>query len=584
MNIEVLEEIKKRVDIIDFLGRYITLKRTGQNFKALCPFHSEKTPSFVVSPDRQIWHCFGTCGEGGDVFKFLMKWDNVSFPEAVEILAKEVGVTIKLDTAGDKVYDQKRRLFAINELASDFFHFIFEKHAVGEKAREYIAKRSVSTSTIRLFKLGYSPQSWDSLLKFLLKKGYSHEEINAAGLIIKTQDGRYYDRFRGRLMFPLRDIRGNILGFSGRILVPKDTDAKYINTPETTIYHKRENLFAIDKAHQAIRKNNEIILMEGEFDVMLAHQYSYPNAVAIKGSALTQEHLRLIKRLTNRIVFSLDMDPAGNEAVKRGIEEAEHFDFEMEAIQIEGGKDPADVFATDPGQFKAFYKHRVPIYEFLIGNALRKHDITSVYGKKEAIEEMVPYLYNIFNPILIEHYVKMLSEKTNTTPDAIKKTIDTYRRNLFKKRSFTPTAQKTVVKKQEDMVEDYLLAMLLQTNETQEILNTVSTHLIADDFHSAAAFLLIQEIRKAFGTHKDRFKEALDAQVPAPLVDLYNKAMLVELPAGEVNWKKEISTTVLGIKRKSLKKQIKEGLVNDENKAAMAMKTLKEVEKALSIV
>jgi DNA primase len=584
MNIEILEEIKKRIDIIDFLGRYITLKKTGQNFKALCPFHSEKTPSFVVSPDRQIWHCFGTCGEGGDIFKFLMKWDNISFPESVEILAKESGVTIKLDAIGDKVYDQKRRLFSINELASDFFNFIFEKHAVGELARKYIAKRSVSNSTVRLFHIGYSPQSWDSLLKFLLKKGFNQQEINAAGLIIKTQDGRYYDRFRGRLMFPLKDIRGNILGFSGRILLPKDTDAKYINTPETTVYHKRENLFAIDKAHQAIKKNNAIILMEGEFDVMLAHQYGYANTVAIKGSALTQEHLRLIKRLTNRIIFSLDMDPAGNEAVKRGIEEAEHFDFEMEAIEIAGGKDPADILAADPGQFKLFYKHRVPIYEFLIANALRKHDITSVYGKKEAIEEMVPYLYNIYNPILIEHYVKMLSEKTGTTTDTIKKTIDTYRRNLFKKRVFTPVAQKTIVKKQDDMVEDYLLALLLQTSETRAILDNIALYLVKEDYHNAATYLLIQEIRAAVSSHGEGFKNTLNSSVPAPLTELYNKVLLLELPSGDINWKKEGLTTVLGIKRKSLKKQIKEGLVDNDSKASVAMKSLNEVEKALSIV
>lgn len=584
MNTDTLEEIKKRIDVIDFLSRYITLKRTGQNFKALCPFHSEKTPSFVVSPERQIWHCFGSCGEGGDIFKFLMKWDNIGFPEAVQILAKESGVVVKVDAVADQKFDFKQKIFAINELAADFFNYVLEKHKVGETARDYLKSRTISAATVREFHLGYAPQTWDTLTNFLTKKGYTKEQLVAAGLVIKTDTNRYYDRFRGRLMFPLRDIRGNTLGFSGRILVGKETDAKYINTPETVVYHKRENLFAINRAHQAIKKNNEIILMEGEFDAMLAHQYGYTQAVAIKGSALTQEHLRLIKRLTNRLIFSLDMDPAGNEASKRGIEEAEHFDFEMEAIQIEGGKDPADVFATNPADFKTFYKHRVPIYEFLIGNALKKHDVKSAYGKKEAIDEIVPYLYNIYNPIILEHYVKMLAEKTDTSHESIVKAIAVYRKNLFKKQAVQPVMHKTVTKKREDVMEDYLLALLIQTSSVMEILQIVDKHLAKEDFYNPSSYLLIQEVKKTADKNPETFRRMLDAAVPPQLVDQYNKALLLELPTGEVDWVKEGTSAVLEIKHRALKKQIKEGLLDDENKAAAAMKTLKEVEKALAMV
>ena len=333
-----IDEIKTRLNIVDIVSERLTLKKTGRNFKALCPFHAEKTPSFIVSPDRQTFHCFG-CGKGGDILTFVMEFDHVDFTEALETLAERAGVKLERRPADTPEAKLKQKLLEINHLASEYYHYLLVKHAVGEKARDYLKHRGVTDKSIKTFSLWYSPNDWDGLLTYLRKKGYEEKLIETGGLVIRGNRG-YYDRFRGRVMFALKDHRGNVVGFSGRVLDPEAQEAKYINTSETPVYTKGKVLYALDVTREAIQKANEAVLMEGELDVISSFQSGIGNVVAIKGSAVTEDHARLLRRFCERLIFALDSDIAGDAAARRGIEIAEKVGFDMRVATMPAGKDP----------------------------------------------------------------------------------------------------------------------------------------------------------------------------------------------------------------------------------------------------
>lgn len=583
-----IEEIKKKIDIVEFINRHVPLQKAGRNFKACCPFHSEKTPSFIVSPDRQIWHCFGACNEGGDIFKFLMKWENLTFGEALKILAQEAGVKLKPGEYVDNEWSKKQKLISINQYAADFYQYLLEKHRLGERARTYLENRGVNQHSAKYFYLGYAPHSWNSLLKYLHKKGYLENDILATGLAIKNEAGRLYDRFRARLMFPLTDLRGNILGFSGRVMdqtTKGGTEMKYVNTPETAIYHKREHLFGLSQAKKEIKDKNEILLVEGEFDTILAHQNNYKQAVAIKGSALTQDHLRIIKRLTNRIIFALDMDEAGREAIRRSIFEAEKYEFQMYVLNLEGGKDPADVFRTAAHEFTHFYKKKETIYEYLLNYYSRSQDLDTVYGQKNVIDAMLPILTNLYNPILFDHYLKLLAEKTKTEAETIKKALAQYRRKAKLKKT-TDFSTKTDEKRNiEETLENYLLALLVQTDQQELLFKTAHEQLEKDDFYFPATYKLLKFAESIWQKEPKNFLEQLSSHLPQELVDIYNRGFLYELPQGDINWPKEVAKNILKIKKISLKKQIQKIAGTDnEEELKNKLKKLRKVEKSLSIV
>jgi len=579
-----LAEIKRKLDLVDFINQRVPLQKAGRNFKAPCPFHSEKSPSFIVSPDRQIWHCFGSCNEGGDIFKFLMKWENLTFGEALKVLADQAGVELKKDAVVDQKWQERQRYFTINQYAADFYQFLLEKHKLGERSRTYLENRKVNAKTAKHFGLGYAPRSWDSLFKYLSKKDYGPEEMARAGLVVKTDKNHYYDRFRSRLMFPLTDMRGNILGFSGRLLTVGDKmEAKYLNTPETAVYHKRENLFGLHQAHKAIKDANEILLVEGEFDAILAHQFGYKHTVAIKGSALTQDHLYLIKRLTNRLTFALDMDEAGQEAIHRSIDEAEKFDFEMNVVMLKGGKDPADLLSEKPQEFEKDYQNKQTIYEYLIESNAQKLGLDSIYRKKELVETILPYLSRIRNPILVDHYLIRLSEKTGIALSTITKALTNFAR---KRKPLTEEVTETPKehKKMEEGLETYLIALLVQTDKQALILERLDK-LEEQDYYSPSTFKLFRLAKEIYATHPKELLPILGEKLPGELLESFNKAFLWELPESDTDWEKEVEKNILNIKKYSLKRQIKELMKQDnEEKLVVKLRELKEVEKALSIM
>lgn len=439
--VDQLEEIKRKIDIVQFISESVPLKKSGQNFKGLCPFHSEKTPSFVVSPERQIWHCFGACNEGGDIFRFLMKMENLEFGEALRELAKRAGVTLAAykPTEGER---QKQVLYEINHLAAEFFHFLLTSHPAGKKALNYILGRGISKDSLKRFKIGFAPNMWDGLQRYLIgKKGYRAEDLEKAGLIIKrdtkyeirdTEDKRqntsrvsriayhgYYDRFRNRLMFPLKDHHGNVCGFAGRILDPQVEEAKYVNTTETLIYRKSELLFGLSETKEEIKKAKEAVLVEGELDAISSYQAGVKNVVAIKGSALTVNQVQILLRFTRKITFALDSDIAGDQAAHRGIEIADKSGFSMMVVEIKGGKDPDEVAQKDPEGWKKMVAGAVPVFDYFLDSAFLKFDEKTAEGKREIGRELVPVLAKISDKIMQSHYIQLLAEKLAVPEEAI---------------------------------------------------------------------------------------------------------------------------------------------------------------------
>lgn len=463
-----IEEIKRKIDIVEFIGSFITLKKAGRNYKAICPFHQEKSPSFVVSPERGIWHCFGACSEGGDVIKFLMKWENITFIEALRELAKKTGVKLTKISFEDKIWEKKERYLGMNQLASEFFHFILNKTTFGKKANQYLKGRDLNQQIIDKFYLGYSPSSWDSLKLFLKKKKYEEVEMEENGLLVKSEKGSYYDRFRGRLMFPIKDSRNNVLGFSGRTLDEKDKEAKYINTPETPIYHKRESLFGIDLAKEEIKKKKNVFIVEGELDVITPYQHGFSNFVAVKGTALTNEQLMLLKRYTDKITLMMDADPAGIESIKRGIDEAEKFDFEIRVVPLDYAKDPDEALKKDPEQFRKLIAKPIPIYDFLIAAAQKKYPEESAFAKKKIGEETIPMIEKISNPIVKTFYIKKLANVLEVSETTVENLINELKRKKKVQSLNKIKYSKPVEDSRELIIDKYVLSVIFQSEEPKK--------------------------------------------------------------------------------------------------------------------
>lgn len=459
-----IEEIKTRLNIVEVIGKHVKLKKAGRNFKGLCPFHNEKSPSFVVSPERQIFHCFG-CGKGGTVFDFVMEYHHVDFAEALEDLAQEAGVTLTRRAGTSPEAGLKEKVYAVNHLASEFYHYILTKHKLGEKGLLYLKGRGVSDKSITTFALGYSPNSWEGLYRFLRKKGYEDEILEKAGLVLRSQktggrNARYYDRFRGRIMFTLKDHRGNVVGFAGRVLDPTVKEAKYINTSETPVYIKSNVLYGLDVTKDAIQKTGEAVVMEGELDVISSFQAGIGNVVAIKGTALTEGHVRLLKRFTDRLVFALDSDLAGDAAARRGIEIADSQGFDMRVITLPSGKDPDEAARENAGLLKKAIKEATPVYDYFLASATARYDASTAYGKKKISEEIVPVLAKIDNPIIQHHYVKKLAQAIGSSEDIVTESMRRQKRGQERPSVSSPTSSNAFTRPEK--LEVYILALLLQ--------------------------------------------------------------------------------------------------------------------------
>ncbi len=406
-----VDEIKNRLDIVEVIGSYIRLQKAGRNYKALCPFHSEKTPSFVVSPEKQMWHCFG-CGKGGSIFDFVMEIEGVEFGDALRMLARRAGVELK--KVDPKLKTERSRLYEICYLANQFFIKQLAASQAGKKIQRYLAGRGLKPAAIKDWQLGYAPNQWRALLDFLKNQGYPDEEIAKAGLVVKKEKkNEYYDRFRDRIIFPIHDLNGLVIGFTGREN-PEQPDSrmgKYINTPNTLIYDKSQVIYGLDKAKLALRENNLCILVEGQMDVLMAHQAGSRNVVASSGTALTEKQLRIIKRYTENLATAFDMDLAGQTATKRGIDLALQFGFNTKVISLPKEQDPADCLRKNPSLWSQAIAQASGLIEFYLESTFSKYDEQTAEGKKEISKILLPVIKKISNKVEQAHWLQELARR-----------------------------------------------------------------------------------------------------------------------------------------------------------------------------
>lgn len=402
-----IDEIKNRLDVVEVIEGYIRLKKAGKDYKALCPFHKEKNPSFYVSPSKQIWHCF-SCQKGGDIFSFVQAIEGVEFPDALRTLAKKAGVILKKQDP--QIQSKRNILYEICEESANFFQEELEKN---KSVQEYLEDRGLENKIIKEFRIGYALNSWNGLYKYLIELGYKASDIEKAGLLVKKEKGDgYYDRFRNRIMFPIFDLNGQVAGFSGRIYGENEGGVKYVNTPETMIYNKSQIIYGLDKAKVEIRKKNQCILVEGQFDVIMVHQAGSKNAVAISGSALTEDHLKIIKRYTENLVFSFDADSGGEAATKRAIGNAQKLDFNIKVALLPKDKDPADIIKENPKKWETALEKVNPVMEFYFESTLAKYPKTlKVDDKREIAKELLYPIKNIVNAVEQAHWLQVLASK-----------------------------------------------------------------------------------------------------------------------------------------------------------------------------
>lgn len=419
------DEIKQRVDIAELVGEYVPLKPAGPSrFRGLCPFHTEKTPSFHVSADKQIWHCFG-CNEGGDCFAFLMKIEGMDFPEALMHLGKKVGVEVaRYDKAET---NEKRRLADINELAAKYYRKVLQDAPLAQAARDYLAKRGISDALAETFGLGFAPDAWDSLTGFLASRGFQPLELEKAGLALRRRDGTgIYDRFRARVMIPLCDQHGSVVGFTGRVMpgAPDDV-AKYMNSPETAIYHKGRMLYGLHLAKQAIKREGKVIIVEGNLDVIASHKAGVEHVVGSSGTALTDDQLALLKRFTSTIVFSFDADAAGFKAAQRGIALARQngFDVRVAVLPADAGKDPDEAVQKNPDLWRAAAAKTAPIMQYVIDRAVVGKDLSNVDDKRAVAAMVMPELGQIKDVIEREHWLQTVSDLLRTDIDVLRRAV-----------------------------------------------------------------------------------------------------------------------------------------------------------------
>lgn len=521
-----IDEIKSRLNIVDIIGERVTLKKAGRNLKGLCPFHNEKTPSFTVSPDRQTFHCFG-CGKGGSVFDFVMLIEHVDFAEALETLADKAGVTLERRPADTPEAKIKQKILEANHLASEYYHYLLTQHAVGEHARAYLKHRGVTDKSMKTFSIGYSPNTWDSVGSFLRKKGYDDRLLETAGLVIRGTRG-YYDRFRGRVMFALKDHRGNVVGFSGRVLDPEAKEAKYINTSETPVYVKGKMLYGLDVTKDSIQKNNEAIVMEGELDVISSFQEGISNVVAIKGSAVTEDHVRLLRRFAERLIFALDSDLAGDAAARRGIEIAEKSGFDMRVAVMPLGKDPDEAARENPLLLKKALKEAVPIYDYFLSSALKRNDPETAFGKRKISEEFMPTLLKIDNPIVQGHYIRKLSAALATSDETVREGMAKIRisGSLRGKEKESPTEAPRLTRVEK--AELYVLALLLQ-GKTSELLPKFLAALPPSAFRSLAVKRIVEHLAQFGATHAMFASKDVAETLPSELVPVFDEAFMWDI-------------------------------------------------------
>ncbi|OGY09961.1 MAG: DNA primase [Candidatus Blackburnbacteria bacterium RIFCSPHIGHO2_01_FULL_43_15b] len=522
-----IEEIKRKTDIVEIIGEYVDLKKAGRNYKGLCPFHGEKTPSFMVSQELQIFKCFG-CSVGGDVYKFLEDYEKIDFPQALKILADRAGVKLR-PLGGFAGYEEKEELYKVNFLTAEFYHYLLAEHPLGEVARQYLANRGITLETVKLFKIGFAPDRSDTLFNFLGKKrGYKPEIIVKAGLSV-LRNGQYFDRFRGRVIFPLSDHYGNILGFSGRVIKDGGEIAKYINSPDTLVYKKGNNLFGLNITKQDIKKAGFAIVVEGEFDLLSSYQAGVKNVVAIKGSAFTPEQAQLVSRFCSQVYLALDADFAGDQAARRGIDILKKAGVDIRVVKMgDGAKDPDDFARSDPEGWEKVVKEGEGIYDFLIRTAFSKFDAQTTEGKEKISRELSPILAGIEDEIVKASCMKTVAGRLGVPEEAVVRQVRKHQA-AFTQQGGESIPAKMEEKSRREILEETLLGLILQSPNLEKFDGVFKTN---------KALRLAQTLPN-WG--KDKFDPGeFAASLPAELRDFFGEVFFAYSDSSSLKIEEEI--------------------------------------------
>lgn len=523
-----IEEIKNKLNIVDFIGSYVKLSKTGANYRGVCPFHSEKGPSFFVSPARQMWHCFG-CGAGSSIFDFVMQIEGVEFGDALKMLATKAGVELKRENP--KLRTERQRLYEICDLACSFFEKQLGNSAYGKEAKEYLLKRGITEESINKWRLGYSPDTWQGLSDFLVGRGYNREEIVKAGLTVQSDKGNNpYDRFRGRIIFPIFDLNSQVIGFGARIF--KDADkketAKYINTPQTLLYDKSNVLYGVNQAKLSIRKANQCVLTEGYTDTIMCHQAGFENTVSVSGTALTPRHLNLLKRYTDNLLLAFDMDVAGDTATKRGINLAESQGFNIKVVDTySGAKDPAEIILENPKDWENSLENTRTIMDFYLDSAFKKFDVNNPKDKKEIGKIVLPAIKRLQNKIEQSHWVQKLADKLSVNQDAVLEELNSIKLDSINQP--TTTGDKEIFLKgnqilsedsagRKKLLEDKIISLVLKDTENLNLIEESHYVLFNDKTKNIIESIKKSASQKEDGlevvfadlSQKDEYKELFD--------------------------------------------------------------------------
>lgn len=489
------EEIKNRLDIKDLIESYLKLEKTGVNYRAICPFHNEKSPSFFISPSRQIFKCFG-CGESGDIFNFVMKIEGVEFPEALKILANKAGVELKADF---KKNTFRQKILDINQSAVKFFQKQLESQS-GKRAKNYLLSRSISEDSIEEWEIGYAPNKWNALQGFLNNSGIKDEDIEKTGLVVKGNKG-FYDRFRGRIIFPIWDINSQAIAFGGRIFekITGEEGAKYLNIPNTEVYNKSMALYGIDKAKKEARQKDFFILVEGYTDAIMAHQAGYKNTAATCGTALTDFHLNLLARYTKNLKLCFDMDFAGENATKRGIDLALSKGFDLKIIRLGKGKDPADLIKEDKDLWDKFVNQAVSIMDFYFESSMEKYDKETLEGKKKISAIILPIIKKISNQIEQGYWIQRLSTELKIDEKYIYEELKKIKSSDFLNRKATETseAKNEKITNQQVLENELLKILVIDLSLTKKIKDEILDKL------SAFSKEIVKKLKNLYSQKKD---------------------------------------------------------------------------------
>ncbi len=528
VNTDVIAEVRSRAKIVDVVSELVVLKRAGKDYKGLCPFHNEKSPSFFVNPDKGIFKCFG-CGEGGDVFAFVQKAKRIDFIDSVKDLAQKLGVPL-VETSQDKdEYDRRSALLMLYQQACQYYHHLLKDPKEGEQARLYLEKRGIDEATIDEFKLGYAPMAWDGLLRYLSDANkYSPETLFEAGLVRrKAESNHFYDLFRNRLMIPIFDLEGRVIAFGGRTL--GDDQVKYLNSPESPIYTKGEHLFGLYQAKEHITRTDAVIVVEGYFDAITPHQYGFKNTVATLGTALTERQGKLLCRFTEsrRVYLCFDADAAGQKAVSRGMETlsqiAEGIGIELRVIKVPGGKDPDECLRSQDENaghtgFARAISQAPLLIDYQLDRAIAEKDIRSHSGRIEAAQLIVPILSGIKNAVARGEYVRQWAMKLGLREEELLSDLAQFRRRMRigsaePERMQRPLASKNAPKAGGLEAELSLLAIYLLSREDYELMRDK----FIDERLNDPAFQRIKEAIEGIGKFNsaESFWQALQDRLAA---------------------------------------------------------------------